>query len=208
MSINALGALTTGVVAAIVASEKFMEGAWAVLIIIPLVFLMLQLIAAYFERFHNQLRIDHDVTRAKTSLPADHTVVLPIGDFNKVSLLAIQYACTLSSNVIAVHVVTEEGEDIADLERRWSELAPNVPIAIIQSAYRSFLAPFMAFIDALPVRSTEPLTVVVPEFVPKHWWHWLLHNRIAPGLRCTPGQARWLLRSPTTPEIRSGLSHK
>jgi amino acid transporter len=183
MSINALGALTTGVVAVIVASEKFMDGAWAVLIVIPLVFLMLQRIAAYFERFHNQLRIDHDVVLAKTALPADHTVVLPIWDLNKVSLLAVQYACTLSSNAIAVHVVTEEGEDIEDLERRWSEVVPNVPIAIIQSAYRSFLAPFMAFIDALPIRRTEPLTVVVPEFVPRHWWHWLLHNRVAPRLR-------------------------
>lgn len=35
----------------------------------------------------------------------------------------------------------------------------------------------------LPVARTEPLTVVVPEFVPKHWWHWLLHNRVAPRLR-------------------------
>jgi hypothetical protein len=182
MAINALGALTTGVVAVIVASEKFMGGAWAVLIVIPLVFLMLQGIAAYFERFHNQLRIDNAVMRAQTLLPADHTVVLPIGDLNKVSLLALQYACTLSSNVIAVHVVTDEEED---LERRWSELVPDVPIAIIQSSYRSFLAPFMAFIDSLPVARREPLTVVVPEFVPKHWWHWLLHNRVAPRLRAT-----------------------
>jgi hypothetical protein len=153
------------------------------LIVIPLVFLMLQRIAAYYEGFHNQLRIDHDVMHAQTALPADHTVVLPIWDLNKVSLLALQYACTLSSNVIAVHVVTEEEEDIEGLERRWSELVPNVPIAIIQSAYRSFLAPFMALIDSLPVARTEPLTVVVPEFVPKHWWQWLLHNRAAPRLR-------------------------
>jgi amino acid transporter len=183
MAINAVGALTTAVVAVIIASEKFMDGAWAVLIVIPLVFLMLQRIAAYFERFHNQLRIDHAVMRAQTSLPPDHTVVLPIGDLNKVSLQALQYACTLSSNVIAVHVVTEEDEDIEGLERRWSELVPDVPIAIIQSSYRSFLAPLMAFIDSLPVARREPLTVVVPEFVPKHRWHWLLHNRVAPRLR-------------------------
>jgi hypothetical protein len=75
---------------------------------------------------------------------------------------------TSDSAVIAAHVVTEEEEYIEGLVRRWSELVPNVPIAIIQSAYRSFLAPFIAFIDALPVQKTEPLTVVVPEFVPKH----------------------------------------
>jgi hypothetical protein len=74
------------------------------------------------------------------------------------------------------HVVTEEGEDIEGVERHWVEVVPDVPTVIIQSPYRSFIAAFMAFIDALPVPSAEPLTVVVPEFVPKHWWQWLLHT--------------------------------
>jgi hypothetical protein len=182
MSINAIGALATGVVAVIVASEKFMDGAWAVLIVIPLVFMVLNRISGYFEKFHNQLRIEQ-VARAKTSLPPNHTVVLPISDINRVSLLAVQYACTLSSNVMAVHVVTEEEEDVEEIQRKWRELMPDVPIAVIQSPYRSFVAPFMAFINTLAVATNEPLTVVVPEFVPRHWWQWLLHSRVAPRLR-------------------------
>jgi hypothetical protein len=153
ISINALGAMTTGVVAVIVASEKFAHGAWAVLIVIPLVFMALYRISTYFERVHNQLRVDHDVTRAKTSLPPNHTVVLPISDINRVSLLAVQYACTLSSNVIAVHVVTEEGEDIEGVERHWVELVPDVPIAIIQSPYRSFIVPLRRLLMRFPFQA-------------------------------------------------------
>jgi hypothetical protein len=58
---------------------------------------------------------------------------------------------------------------------------PDIPLVVIQSPYRSFLAPFLAYLDALG--TDRPITVAIPQFVTKHWWDNLLHNNTVNRLR-------------------------
>ena len=181
--INGVGAVATGVVAVIVGAVKFTYGAWVVLLLIPFFVWSLAQIRAHYLRVDAALAIPDGVelTLAPREVQAGaHPVVVPVRDLNLVSLRAIEYARSLSHAVTAVHVArgSAEGADITQaFEARWRRLIPDVPLAVVESPYRSFLGPFRAFIEALPVDPHMPLTIVVPEFAPERWWQWYLHNR-------------------------------
>jgi hypothetical protein len=89
----------------------------------------------------------------------------------------LEFARTLSDNVTAVHI-TDELEDGEALRERWERTVPDTPIVIIESPYRSFVAPMLTYVDAID--KAEPgayITVVLPEFVPAHFWEGWLHNQ-------------------------------
>jgi amino acid transporter len=77
-----------------------------------------------------------------------------------------------------------EPYDGSPRERAAVLAAKRPQLVVIQSPYRSLVAPLVAYIDAL--RDANPdmtISVVVPEFVPAHWWERLLHNQTALRLK-------------------------
>ena len=184
-AINGTGALATGVVAVVVAGTKFMHGAWAVLVLMAVMAFVLQRIHRHYAFVRRELEVKPGVTPLRMNLPPNRPVIVPVGELNLASLRALAYARGLaSSNVTAIHVVTDEGDDSRAFEEAWARTVPDIPLAILESPYRSFQAPFMAYIDALDDPYDDmPLTVVLPEFVPKHWYERYLHNRTALRLR-------------------------
>jgi amino acid transporter len=180
--INGLGALLTGIALVIVAMTKFTHGAWVVLILIPVIVLVLHQINRHYEFVRRQLALS-SAGAVRVSLPSDRPVIVPVGELNVAVLRALTFARSISSNVTAVNVVTEEDTDTTEFEERWHERVPDIPLVILDSPYRSFQSPLMAYIDALNTPADVPLTVVIPEFVPAHWWQRYLHNRTALRLR-------------------------
>lgn len=191
--INAAGAAVTGVVTVIVAATKFASGAWITLAGIALTVFILTRIAHHYERVAEQLRITEPPALPRRPAPASlrtppdpmraRAVIVPVDELNKASLRALEYACSISDNVSAVHV-TDEREEGERLRERWEELAPNVPIVVIESPYRSLIAPMLAYVDAIDRIDPEAyITVVLPEFLPAHAWEGLLHNQSAIGLK-------------------------
>jgi hypothetical protein len=87
--------------------------------------------------------------------------------------------------VVAVHVAAdEEAEDVAKMEARWQKWAPEIPLVIVESPYRSLLGPLLLYIDALHRQQPDRiLTVLIPEFVSSRWWEHLLHNQSALRLK-------------------------
>ena len=186
LAINAVGAATTGVVAAIITVAKFDRGAWIVVILVPLLVLIFRSIAHHYRRVREQ------VSAFKLKQPEDlRTIALvPVAQLDRVAVRSIVYAQSLTPNVIAVHVAANvEGED--QLRGEWAAWAergdppPAVPrLVIIESPYRSLIAPLVSYVAAL--RDANPgaiVTVVLPEFVPAHWWERLLHNQTALRLK-------------------------
>jgi hypothetical protein len=93
------------------------------------------------------------------------------------------YARSLSPNVTAVHV-TENLESAEKLREQWEQWSGGIPLVIIESPYRSFTGPLLAYIDSIDQKDSNALlTIVLPEFVPKHWWEQLLHNQSALQLK-------------------------
>jgi amino acid transporter len=173
MLLNAVGAFTTTVVLVIVAAVKFTHGAWLVLVAIPAtVWLFVKIRAHYFEVARELSLASYDqITDLK------HTVVVPVPGPNRASLGAIEYARSLSKDVVAVQVNTEN-EDPDKLTAQWESWVPDVPLVVLNSPYRSILRPLLQFVEEMEsFRDNDIVTVLFPEFVPAHWWQRLLHNQ-------------------------------
>ena len=167
MFINGLGACTTLLVAAVISSTKFLEGAWIVLLLIPLLVLI-------FVGIHRHYQF---VERERTTFiplhPKDirHQVVVPIAALNAAAKQAMAYAHSISSQVSALHVAIERSKAEA-LRAEWDEWQSHLPaheaspLEIIDPGHRLPLLPLLEAIDAQHRQHPgETLTVVLPEMV-------------------------------------------
>jgi hypothetical protein len=114
---------------------------------------------------------------------------VPVSSLNSVSLEALDYAHSLSSNVTAVHIVEgEEAEEAELFHKEWRELMgdTDVNLVIIESPYRSLIGPLLSYIDALDQQyADDTITIVLPEFLPAKPWEYLLHNQSALRLKAS-----------------------
>jgi len=173
--INLTGAIATAIVAVVVAITKFTDGAWLTVIVIVLLILMMRGIHSHYENSSKELM-------TSTPLNPDdivHTVLVPVASLNRVARQTLAYARSISDNVTAVHIIDEEG-DIEAFRARWEELGIGVPLVIIESPYRALVGPLLKYIDEVDrQRPNDTLTVVLPEFIARHWWEHFLHNQTA-----------------------------
>lgn len=178
-TLNGVGALATGVVSVIQVATKFVEGAWIVVLLIPLLILLLQGINTHYRRF----RVEIAFRGRSPLLPVAHAVVVPVSRVNKASAAALVYATALSPNVHAVHVAVEP-ERTADIERDWDRWDIGYELEVLSSPYRSVIHPLVDYVDRLQRETPGALvTVVTPELVPRHWWEHLLHNKTSLYIR-------------------------
>jgi hypothetical protein len=179
LAINILGAAVTGVVTVVVGWTNFARGAWLVIALIPVLILGMRAIHKHYDRAAGELA-------AQTPLdPSDinHTVIVPIAGVNRLARQTLAYARSISDNVTAVHVTDDEAA-IARLRDDWRALGTDVPLVIIESPYRSLVGPLLSYLDEVDKqRPDDTLTVVLPEFIARHWWEQALHNQTALRLK-------------------------
>lgn len=173
LAVNAFGAFATGVVMVVVAVVKFRQGAWLVVVALAALMLLFRKIRDHYFVATRELSL------ADYEKPAElrHTAVVPVAGMNKMVLGAIEYARSISKDVIAV-TVNVDNLDREELLEKWQAWAPDVPLVILESPYRAIHRPLLTFIDELEGwRDDDVITVVIPEFITKRWWHHLLHNQ-------------------------------
>ncbi len=176
MVINGLGAVTTAIVLVVIASSKFIHGAWIVVIAIPVIVYLTRKIKKHYESIARQLSVEGADPGVEFK---HHSVIVPVSGVQRAVLQAIKYAKVLSNDVVAVYVCFNP-EETDRVRQRWQEYGMGVPLLVLDSPYRSVIEPLMDYIQG--VRSLHPdgvITVVLPEFVPQKWWHHLLHNQTA-----------------------------
>jgi amino acid transporter len=171
--INGFGALVTGVVLLIVAVTKTFEGAWIVLLLIPTIVGIFKLTRQHYDDVAGELTLRGYQPQRRIH----NTVVVPIGGLQRPVVDALRYAETLSDDVRAVYVdvnpvATEQ------LRSEWATWGGRVKLVVLPSPYRSLLEPLLEYIENIQKeREDDYTTVILPEFVPKRWWHHLLHNQ-------------------------------
>jgi amino acid transporter len=172
---NGIGATTTAVVLVVIASTKFLDGAWVVVLLIAALIATLLVIHRHYADVAGQLSLDG----YEGPEPITHTVLVLVGDLHRGVVEALQYASTLSRSAKAVYVETDP-ERTRRLEERWGAHGLGVPLIVLTSPYRSLLGPLLDYIDHLQARGGKHvITIVVPEFLPARWWQHLLHNQTA-----------------------------
>jgi len=181
LGINSLGAVTTAIVTMIFAVTKFMDGAWIIVLLLPTVVISF----FYVHRHYRNLAQDLSLENFGEAPPSKrHRVLIPISTIHRGTLDALDYALSLSNDVTAVYVSMDH-EQRSALERKWSMWGKGVRLVVIESPFRTFLEPFLEYVDELCkiLQHNERLTIVVPQFIPNHWWHNLLHTQTAFWLR-------------------------
>ncbi|MGI8846747.1 MAG: APC family permease [Candidatus Dormibacteria bacterium] len=179
LAMNILGVAICFTVFLINAIFKFTEGAWIIIALVPI----LVLGAIGVNRHYNEVS-DHLATEIPTSPEALKPVcIVPIADLNGVAFQSLAMARTISDHVIAVHICDDEAH-IAKLRAQWDAWGNHVSLEIIESPYRSFQRPLLAYIDAIDrQRRDDTIVIVLPELVATRWWHQLLHNQTALRLK-------------------------
>ncbi|MCU1399366.1 MAG: Amino acid permease [Acidimicrobiales bacterium] len=177
--INAIGALTTGLVAAIVVTTKFLSGAYISVIVIVLLTVAFKAISRHYKR----VKLAVTVEPGFKTYRHQHLVVVLVGSVNKGVLLAVQYARSLAPDrLIAVSVVSDPEEE-HHLREQWDAFSLPVELHTISSPYRDLTGPVLAYLDELDQQDAdEMITVVIPEFVTNISSQWL-HNQSALSLK-------------------------
>jgi amino acid transporter len=181
MVVNGFGAVCTAVVMVIFAVTKFADGAWIILLLVP------ALVYGFFAIHRHYRSLARSLSLEAYGAPPvvrRHRVILPIAGVHRGTLAALDYARSLSPDVTAVHVSIDaaEAERLRDKWERWGN---GVRLVILESPYRLLLEPLLVYIERLANlrQPNESITIVVPQFVPRRWWHNLLHTQTALLLR-------------------------
>ena len=172
--INGFGAMVTGTVLVVIAITKFTHGAWMVIVLIPLIVLLFTKIHEHYLDVAKELAY-HGEPVVK---PNRHTIVIPLASLTRVVANTVEYAKTLSPDIVAVHISIDD-EKAEKLRRKWGELEPDIKLVTIPSPYRAILTPLLEYINELEAQSRpgELITVLIPEFVTRKWWQYFLHNQ-------------------------------
>lgn len=174
--LNATGAAATGLVMLVIATTKFLHGAWIVLALIPALIGVFLGVRRHYDEVGRQLSVEGLPPRRP---PAGHTVLVLVGDVHRGTLPALEYARALSPAARAVYVELDP-EFTRRLEERWARWGCGVPLVVLRSPYRTVVGTFLEYLDHLQQQAPDHLvTIILPEFVPARWWQHLLHNQTA-----------------------------
>jgi amino acid transporter len=185
--VNAFGGLLTLIVLVVVASAKFVDGAYLVVILIPVLVAMMLFIERQYARSTRQLAVRPDLVVGAPQ--REERAVIPVPGINRAVVQAVNVGRSIADDVRAVYI-SDEPSEVGSVRERWERQLPGVPLVIVESPYRALAGPFVAYLDILdrswPPDRLEPITfVVIPEYVARSWWERILYNQSAKRLRTT-----------------------
>jgi len=174
--VNGVGAVTTGIATTIIATTKFVQGAWIVFVLVALLIMVFRSIRSHYKAVAEQVSLSRDTRPPR---PRRNVVIIPIGGVNRAVVRAVDYARSHGGEVRAV-LVDVDKEETALVEIKWAQWGCGVPLIVLPSPYRSILRALLGYIEELLDKDLECwITVVVPEILPARWWQNILHNQRA-----------------------------
>ncbi|MFL0253134.1 APC family permease [Clostridium neuense] len=183
--INGLGAVITLVTTVVIMSVKFEEGAWVVILLIPILSYMMMKIKKHYNKVADGLRTSEDeLKNFEINDHFNHIIVVPISSLNKATLGALKYARSITPDVIALSVSPNKAY-IEKLQGRWKELNTDILLVCKYSPYRAVINPLIEYIGiiAKAADKNEKVTVVLPQFMTTGWGGQFLHNHTGLILR-------------------------
>ncbi len=176
--VNGVGALATGVAVVVIGANKFIDGAWITILVIPLLVATFLQIRAHYREVARQLSMQG--IALPDPPPTAPRVVVPISGVHRGIVDALNYTRSISRDVTVVYIELEPGSG-ERIREKWEVWWPHVPLVILPSPYRSIVGPLLDYLDKTDEEHGDGqlATVVLPEFVPARWWHGFLHNQTA-----------------------------
>src|SRR5215470_7554515 len=201
--INTVGACFTGVVLVIVLVSKFAEGAWIVVVAMPVIWLTMRGISRHYTSVSLELVPPAD---KPVTLPASNHAIVLVSKLHLPTLRALAYArATRPSRLDALIVDVDEAETLR-LKEEWERADIPVPLTVLASPYREITRPVMQYVKQLRRESPRDIvTVFIPEYVLGHWWEQVLHNQSALRLKARLLQQRGVVVASVPYQLRSAV---
>jgi amino acid transporter len=176
--INGLGAVLTTAALGIELVSKFTEGAWLVVVVIPLLVLFFTRIHSAYVRIGAQLGIGQQ-PEPPERIPA--LVVVPVYGLSRLTREGVSAALSLGDHVVAITVCYDDPDDEehhSSFRQAWEAWDPDVPLVTLHTKHRSLGPPVVDYLRAKEVENPHRrIVVLIPEVQPEHWWLWFLHNQ-------------------------------
>jgi len=179
MLVNGLGALATGITVIVIVVAKFAEGAWVVVLLLPLLLIFMNHVRRHYERVERELAVKSGAVLRTRGLKPPIAIV-PVDVWNAATEKALRFAMTLSPDVEAVHVSCDADEGKPDWLSGAEQVdGVNLPkMVTLPSPYRLVIHPIVDYV--LKVEKENPgrtVAVVIASMVERHWYHYFLHNQ-------------------------------
>jgi amino acid transporter len=188
MLVNGLGAIATGITTLVVLVAKFREGAWITVLLVPALIFMMRSVKQHYRNVAKETLTETPIHCGHLSEPV---ILLPIDRWSLIAERALRYAWTLSREVHVLHVHC--GQDSEHLVAQWPRVveAPAKAaglepprLIVLQSPYRYIVKPIVEYAIQQQMEHPERnITVLIPELVESHWYHYLLHNNRPEAIR-------------------------
>jgi amino acid transporter len=181
-TVNGIGAIVTAVATVIFLFTKFTDGAWVVVVAVPVFIVLFVRTHSYYLRVAKLLGFGTDPPKP---VKARTQVIVPVTVVSLLVERALSEALSLGQEVICVTVVSDgaEGdEEGAEHEQRlrdeWRRWNPGVALRVLHTQYASVVEPIVSFIDDLRSKTDDQIVVLIPTVAPQHLRHRLLHNHM------------------------------
>jgi len=178
---NGLGATVTAIVVVIFAIAKFALGAWIVFVIVPILIALMLFVHHEYAEEARGLEV-----RAQAVIPPPRRprrVVIAAPAFTRAVVQAIRVGLTMAPDVEVVHVTADldEGEQLSERVR---QQVPGTVVVTVESRYRSLVNPFVRYLETSQEEHPDEVVIVlIPDYLPNHWWDRILYNQNSHRIR-------------------------
>ena len=160
-AVNTVGAVTTGIVAAVVIWSKFTEGAWLVIVAVPLLVLTFVGINRHYRRFNRRLNAGVDAVRLAGE--PTNQVLLWVEALDVATEGALWYSKQVSSRRPIRALLAPGSHTDPGIRPRWWDFAQEEPRLEILETEEGRLQALLEEVWRLPRGESDFVTVVIPE---------------------------------------------
>ncbi|MFI9509196.1 APC family permease [Nocardia sp. NPDC052566] len=179
-ALNGFGAVLTCVAGVVLLAEKFTEGAWLLLIIVPALVVDFARTERYYRGVAEQLRLGEIPPRPRQLSDTQALVVVPVVAMSEVTARALQAALRMRGEIVAVAAEIDP-DAVKRLSDQWKEWDPGVRLKVLPCPHRSLVATLVGYVRAQTVKDRH-VTVLLAHVEAAHWWQRPLHNPRGPVL--------------------------
>ncbi|MCX4576725.1 APC family permease [Streptomyces sp. NBC_01571] len=171
-ALNGIGAVLTVVAGIVLLATKFLEGAWVVVVTIPLLMLLFSRIQRYYTEAGRELGLGEIPPPLSV---ADSLVIVPVSEVSRLTRHGLQAALSLGHEVVAVAVYGDPAK-VRTLRASWERWNPGVRLDVIDSPQRSLVEPIVEYVRRA-AEGGRQIAVLIPEVEPLHRRYQILQNQ-------------------------------
>ncbi|MEV6603210.1 APC family permease [Kutzneria sp. NPDC051319] len=170
--LNGFGAALTIAALIDVTASKFLEGAWLIVLVIPIFVLLFSVVRRAYGRIGRDIGVGTLPARPRRTASV---VVVPVVAITKLTAECLSTALSMGDRVVAVHVsFDDEQEKARRFQADWQEWRPEVPLVLLDSEHRLLGPPIARYVKSL---TGEHVVVLIGEIEPAALWERMLRNR-------------------------------